>query len=62
VRLALLYASQKRFDQITPTLEAMVKASPTPAAYALAARAMSDFGNDAGAREFQRRGQALMRR
>ncbi|HVS31857.1 MAG TPA: sulfatase-like hydrolase/transferase [Thermoanaerobaculia bacterium] len=62
VRLALLYASQRRFQEITPTLEAMVKASPTPAAYALAARAMSDFGNDAGAREFQRRGAALKRR
>lgn len=59
VRLALLQASQRRFAEIQPTLEAMVKASPMPRTYQLAARAMSDFGNDQGAREFRRRGKRL---
>lgn len=59
VRLALLQASQRRFGEIQPTLEAMVKASPTPPTYQLAARAMSDFGNDQGSREFHRRGERL---
>src|SRR5205807_3775730 len=31
VRLALLLASEHRFNEIDPTLESMVKASPSPA-------------------------------
>ena len=59
VRLALLLASEHRFSEIQPTLEAMVKASPKPATYLLAAREMTDLGNDAAAREFRRRGERL---
>ena len=59
VSLALLLASEHRFDEIEPTLEAMVKASPKPATYFLAAREMKDLGNDAGARAFRTRGERL---
>src|SRR5581483_4857742 len=38
--LALLLASEHRFNEIGPTLEAMVNASPVPATYFLAAREM----------------------
>jgi arylsulfatase A-like enzyme/tetratricopeptide (TPR) repeat protein len=60
-RLAILLASQRRFDEIAPTLEAMVTASPSRATYRLAAQAMEDLGNEAGAREFRRRGEQLAR-
>jgi tetratricopeptide (TPR) repeat protein len=59
VRLALLLASQHRFAEIQPTLEAMVKASPKPATFYLASRAMGDLGNGGGARAFRRRGEEL---
>lgn len=62
VRLAILLASQRRFDEIEPTLEAMVTASPTPVTYQLAARAMSDLGNEEGARAFRKRGEKLAAR
>ena len=55
VRLALLLASEHRFNEIDPTLEAMVTASPSPATYMLAAQAMHDLGNEAGARSFRAR-------
>lgn len=58
-RLAILLASQHRFAEIEPTLEQMVKASPRPATYELAARAMADLGNQEGARSFRRRGERL---
>jgi len=57
----LLLASEHRFAEIQPTLEAMVKASPKPATYFLAAREMKDLGNDAGACAFQSRGELLLR-
>lgn len=57
VRLAILLASQKRFTEIAPTLEAMVTASPAPRTYHLAAQAMSDLGNEEAARAFRRRAQ-----
>lgn len=56
VRLAVLLASEHRFAEIRPTLDAMVKASPSPASFYLAARAMGDMGNDQGARAFRRKG------
>jgi tetratricopeptide (TPR) repeat protein len=59
VRLALLFASEHRFAEVGPTLEAMVGASPKPATYFLAAREMKDLGNDAGARAFRIRGERL---
>jgi arylsulfatase A-like enzyme/tetratricopeptide (TPR) repeat protein len=59
VRLALLFASEHRFAEIGPTLEAMVRASPKPATYFLAAREMKDLGNDADARAFRSRGERL---
>jgi len=37
----------------------MVKASPKPATYFLAAREMKDLGNEAGARAFRSRGEQL---
>lgn len=58
-RLAILLASQHRFTDIEPTLEAMVRASPRPATYGLAARAMADLGNTERARIFQQRGERL---
>src|SRR5438067_3331759 len=58
-RLAVLLASEHRFAEIGPTLEAMVKASPHPATYALAARTMHDLGNKEGARAFRARGERL---
>jgi len=59
VRLAILLASEHRFAEIEPTLEAMVKASPMPVTYRLAAKAMSDLGNEQGARVFRQRGEQL---
>jgi tetratricopeptide (TPR) repeat protein len=59
-KLALLLASQHRFDEIAPTLEAMVKASPIPATYFLAAREMKDLGNESAARAFRNRGEKLL--
>jgi len=61
VKLALLLASEHRFTEIEPTLESMVKASPKPATYFLAAREMKDLGNDAGARAFRSQGELLIR-
>ncbi len=59
-KLALLLASEHRFSEIQPTLDAMVKASPMPATYFLAAKEMKDLGNDAGARAFRAQGQRLL--
>ena len=61
MKLALLLASEHRFAEIQPTLESMVKASPKPATYFLAAREMKDLGNDGGARAFRSRGELLLR-
>jgi len=58
-KLALLLASQHRFDEIASTLEAMVKASPIPATYFLASREMKDLGNESAARAFRNRGEKL---
>ncbi len=60
LRLALLLATEHRFTEIEPTLDAMVKASPKPATYFLAAREMKDLGNDAGARAFRSQGERLL--
>jgi choline-sulfatase len=59
VKLALLLTSEHRFTEVVPTLEAMVKASPKPATYFLAARELKDFGNEAASRSFQSRGERL---
>ena len=61
VMLALLLASEHRFTEIGPTLEAMVKASPVPATYFLAAREMQDLGNNDGARFFRSQGEQMLR-
>ena len=58
-KLALLLASQHRFNEVQPTLDAMVAASPTPATYFLAAREMKDLGNNAGASAYRVRGEQL---
>ncbi|HLJ74173.1 MAG TPA: hypothetical protein VKU62_06280, partial [Thermoanaerobaculia bacterium] len=59
--LALLLASEHRFSEIDPTLEAMVKASPMPATYFLAAREMHDLGNEEGSRFFRSQGEQMLR-
>ena len=59
VRLAILFAAQHRFEEIQPTLEAMVRARPTPATFELAARTMADLGNDEDAAAYRRRGREL---
>lgn len=59
VRLAILLASERRFSEIGPTLEAMVIASPFPRTFALAAQVMADLGNEEAAREYRRRGERL---
>ena len=61
VRLALLLASQHRFNEIEPTLESMVRASPVPATYFVAAREMHDLGNMSASRSFRVRGERLGR-
>lgn len=58
-RLAILLASERRFAEIEPTLEAMVRASPRPATFGLAAQAMGDLGNAERARFFRQRGERL---
>lgn len=55
VRLAILLASQKRFDEIEPTLRAMISASPSPGTYRLAARVSADLGNEELAAGYRRR-------
>jgi arylsulfatase A-like enzyme/tetratricopeptide (TPR) repeat protein len=55
VRLSFLLASQRRFNEIAPTLESMIKASPMPATYIMAAEAMAQMGNDEAARAYRRR-------
>jgi arylsulfatase A-like enzyme/predicted Zn-dependent protease len=62
VRLTILLAAQHRFDEIEPTLDAMVAAKPTPAIYELAARTMADLGNRSGAESYRRQGRELARR
>jgi tetratricopeptide (TPR) repeat protein len=52
VRLTILLASQKRFKEVEPTLDAMVAASPHPESYRLAARVMTDLGNKEGAARY----------
>jgi arylsulfatase A-like enzyme/tetratricopeptide (TPR) repeat protein len=55
VRLSFLLASQRRFNEIAPTLEAMIRASPMPATYIMAAEAMAQMGNEEAARAYRRR-------
>lgn len=59
-RLALLLAMEHRFNEIRPTIDSMIAASPVPATYMLAARVMSDLGNDADANTYRRRGEQLL--
>ncbi len=61
VKLALMLASEHRFNEINPTLESRVKASPRPATYFLAAKELNDLGNGAEARAFRMRGERLAR-
>lgn len=59
VRLAVLLAQEKRFKEITPLLEQMVKASPRQSTYVLAAQTMKELGNTKGEQSFLARGRAL---
>jgi choline-sulfatase len=61
VKLALLLASQHRFNEIQPTLDAMVAAAPMPATYFLAAREMTDLGNVTAARDYRNRGEQMVK-
>lgn len=58
VRLAILLAAGHRFDEIQPTLDALVAAVPTRAGFELAARTMEDLGNRAAASAYRRRAPA----
>ena len=59
VRLAILLAAERRFDEILPTLEALVAAAPAPRTYELAARTLKDLGNAEAAASFRARGLRL---
>ena len=61
-RLAILLASEHRFEEIQPALDAMIAAKPTPATCALAARTLDDLGNHAGAEAYRRRARELARK
>ncbi len=61
VKLAILMASEHRFEEIEPTLEAMVQAIPTRPTYELAADTMRDLGNASGEESFRRRGRGMKR-
>lgn len=58
-RLALLLASQRRFDEIQPLLDGMVAAIPGPRSLLLAGQVMEDLGNLQDARGYRARAQAL---
>jgi arylsulfatase A-like enzyme/Tfp pilus assembly protein PilF len=57
-RLAVLLAAGHRFDEIQPTLDALVAAVPSRAGFELAARTMEDLGNRAAASDYRRRAPA----
>ena len=52
-RLAILLAAEHRFDEIEPTLEALVAANPTPQAFVAAAETMERLGNVEGAARYR---------
>jgi arylsulfatase A-like enzyme/Flp pilus assembly protein TadD len=58
VRLAILLASEHRFGEIEPALEAMVAALPVPRTYLLAAETLERLGNAADAESYRRRARA----
>lgn len=58
VRLAILLASQHRFDEIAPTLDAMVAALPLPRTMLLAAETLDRLGNREDAETWRRRARA----
>lgn len=58
-RLAILLATQKRFDEIRPTLDAMVAAVPSPRAFLLAGEVMADLGNLEDAKVYRTRARQL---
>ncbi len=58
VRLAILFASQHRFDEIEPTLAAMVTALPLPRTLLLAADTLERLGNTGDAEAYRRRARA----
>jgi len=58
-RLALLLASQRRFDEIRPLLDAMVAAQPGPRALLVAGQVMEDLGNRGDAAAYRARARTL---
>lgn len=58
MRLAILLASQHRFDEIAPTLDAMVAALPLPRTMLLAAETLDRLGNREDAETWRRRARA----
>lgn len=58
VRLAVLLASERRFDEILPTLDALVAASPGPHSLAVVAQTLERLGNDEDAATYRRRARA----
>jgi choline-sulfatase len=60
--LAMLYRAQGRVDASTREIERMLRASPSPEAYGLAAKLWTMFGEPAKAQEARAKQQALARR
>ncbi len=58
-QLAVLYATEGRFDAVEPTLEAMVHAHPTRQTHLLAAETARRLGDVQGARDWQRRAEGV---
>lgn len=54
-QLAVLYATERRFERIEPTLEAMIRAHPVRATYLLAADTAQRLGDQEGALRYRRR-------
>ncbi len=55
-QLAFLLAAQRRFEEIEPLLEELVRAAPDPKSYALAADTLERLGNAEAAQAWRRRG------
>ncbi|MCB1037788.1 MAG: tetratricopeptide repeat protein, partial [Acidobacteria bacterium] len=55
-QLAFLLAAQRRFDEIEPLLEDLVRAAPNPQSYSLAADTLERLGNTEAARRWRQRG------
>lgn len=60
-RLAVLLAAEHRFEEIEPTLDALVAANPTPKALVAAAETMERLGNGDAAKAYRAKARAVDR-